>query len=449
MARSSQSPRFGSAHALAAALNPDAYFRYRSQGGVPFAMDIPGLGEVLLAATPDAVREFMDIPSSAFTPPTPNPIEPVVGDGSIILLSGEPHRSERARLLPALHGDRLRRYADAMAQAAQAVAATWQPGVTVDVRDSAQSITLIVIVRAIFGIDEPHRCDEFVRVIKDMMDAYKAPLMFLPILRRAPAGLGPWGRFCRRRIELDDMLSEQIALRRRSIGSDGHDDVLSVLLSEADGGGERDDDVVRQQLRTLLAAGHETTATTLAWALYHIHRDVDVRSRIHAELASHPTPEEMSRLPYLRAVIKETLRMHPTVSIVLRRLKSPVTAWKTRRAHGDVIGVALPALHADPAVWPDAQRFDPERFLTDKPTPFEYAPFGYGHRRCIGSAFATLELAVVLGTILSEVELTATPWEHRRRPPRSVPRGIAALPHRRIKLKVVRRLTQRGPGTDE
>src|SRR5258708_6619382 len=114
MARSRLSPRCGSVHALAAALNPDAYFRYRAHGGVPFAMNIPGLGEVLLAATPDAVREFMDIPSSAFTPPTPNPIEPVVGDGSIVLLSGEPHRSERARLLPALHGDRLRRYADAM-----------------------------------------------------------------------------------------------------------------------------------------------------------------------------------------------------------------------------------------------------------------------------------------------------------------------------------------------
>ena len=110
---------------------------------------------------------------------------------------------------------------------------------------------------------------------------------------------------------------------------------------------------MRQQLRTLLVSGHETSATTLAWALYHVHADEKVRQKLLDELADNPTPEQLPKLPYLAAVIAETLRMHPTVSIVVRQLTCPVTTWQTERAPGDVIGVALPALHADPQVWPD------------------------------------------------------------------------------------------------
>jgi cytochrome P450 len=438
MPRSKLTPRLGRLHSAAALRDTDAYFRNRSRHSDPFAMAIPGLGDVLFAARPDTVREFLNVPPSTVAPPLPNPIQPVVGDGSMILISGEPHRRERARLLSALRSERVRKYANVMAQATRDEMTTWRPGERIDVRDATQTITLRIIIRAIFGVEDNDRCNDYVRVIKEMMRAYIAPLMFMPALRRAPAGLGPWGRFSRWRSELDDLLSEQIA-HRRSTGTDGYDDVLSVLLSD-DEGGERDDDVVRQQLRTLLVSGHETTATTLAWALYHVYRDDAVRQRLLGELAGHPTPEQMLKLPYLGAVISETLRMHPTVSIVLRQLKCPVTAWKTRRAPGDIVGVALPALHTDPSVWPNPERFDPDRFLARRPAPAEYSPFGYGSRRCVGSAFATVELAVVLGTILTGVELEMTPKERRRKPPRSVPRGIAAVPNRSITLEMIRRI---------
>ena len=436
--RSEISPRFRLAHALAAWRDAEAYFRWRSRSGEPFGMQVPGLGDVLFASRSDHVREFLTVPTTTFTPPMPNPVTPVVGEGSIILLDGERHRRERARFLPALQGERIRRYAGVMAQVAKNEMATWRPGDQIDARDTAQTITLQIIIRAVFGVEDKQRCDDYVRVVKSMMRAYVAPFMFFPALRRAPLGLGPWRRFSQLRVELDDMLSEQIAARRRS-GSEGYDDVLSVLLVD-DEDGHRSDDEVRQQLRTLLVSGHETSATTLAWALYHIHHDDTVRQRVLAELAGNPTPEQMPKLPYLGAVISETLRMHPTVSFVVRQLKSPITAWKTQRARGDVIGVALPALHADPQVWPEPDRFDPDRFLTRKPTPFEYSPFGYGHRRCPGSAFANLELAIVLGTILTSVELRMPESEKRRKPPRSIPRGVAAIPNRRIGLEVVRRL---------
>ncbi len=357
----SVSPRFKLLHAVGAWYDSEAYFRRRAKGGKAFGMAIPGLGDVLFTAHPDGIREFLTIPTSTFIPPMPNPIEPVVGDGSIILLSGHAHKSERARFLPALHGERIRRYSDVMAQAAEDEIAKWRPGSSIDARDAAQNITLAIIVRAVFGIDDEDRSADYVRVVKSMMRNYIAPFMFFPALRRAPLGLGPWRRFSQRRVELDALLSEQIAQRRRT-GTDGYDDVLSVLLS-GDDEVKRTDDEVRQQLRTLLVSGHETSATTLAWALFHIHADDEVRRKVLDELADDPAPEDMPKLPYLGAVIAETLRMHPTVSIVVRQLTGPWNTWQTPRESGDVIGVALPALHADPHVWPDPARFDPERFL--------------------------------------------------------------------------------------
>jgi cytochrome P450 len=401
-------------------------------------MPIPGFGDVLFAAKPAHIREFLKIPASAFTPPMPNPIEPVVGEGSIILLDGIRHKHERARFLPALHHERIRRYTGLMAEAALDEIAKWQPGTTIDARDAAQSITLQIIVQAVFGIDDRNRRDHYVTVVKAMMRDYVAPFMFFPALRRAPFGLGPWQRFSARRVELDAMLSEQISHRRHN-GADGYDDVLSVLMSDDDGA-PRSDDEVRQQLRTLLVSGHETSATTLAWALFHVHADDKVRRKLLDELADNPGSEQLPKLPYLAAVIAETLRMHPTVSIVVRQLKRAVTTWQTERAPGDVIGVALPALHADPQVWPDPSAFDPERFLARRPSPMEYSPFGYGHRRCPGSSFAALELAIVLGTILNNVELRNPKGRRRAKLARSIPRGVAAVPSRPITLEVVRKL---------
>ena len=198
--------RFRVGHKIAAWYDAEAYFRRRARDGKAFHMPIPGFGDVLFAAHPSDVREFLSIPAAAFTPPMPNPIEPVVGAGSIILLDGQPHKNERARFLPALHGERIRRYTDVMAKAAEDVVAAWYPGATVDARDASQSITLQIIVRAVFGIADEERCGEYVRVVKAMMRNYIAPFMFFPALRRAPFGLGPWRRFSARRVQLDAML---------------------------------------------------------------------------------------------------------------------------------------------------------------------------------------------------------------------------------------------------
>ena len=160
------------------------------------------------------------------------------------------------------------------------------------------------------------------------------------------------------RAQLDGLLSEQIEERRRS-GEHGSD-ILDLILSATDeDGSSLNDDALREQLRTMLAAGHETSSTSLTWALYHIHRDESIRSRLVEELAHAATPQEISALPYLGAVIQETLRMHPTVPIVLRRLTGPLTVAGVPRSAGDVVGIALPALHFNPDVWKDPDSFDP------------------------------------------------------------------------------------------
>jgi cytochrome P450 len=431
--RSSVGPRFKLPHRIGAWYDAEAYFRRRARAGKAFAMPIPGMGEVLFAAHRDDVREFLKMPTSIFTPPMPNPIEPVVGRGSIILLDGQPHKAERARFLPALHGEAIRRHTDLMAGAVTREIDEWKPGDVIDARDVAQSITLQIIVRAVFGIDDDRLCREYVRVVKAMMRNYIAPFMFFPALRRAPLGLGPWRRFSEQRVALDRLLREQIA-RRRADGSAGREDVLAVLLSDDEG--SRDDEEVLQQLRTLLVSGHETSATTLGWALYHIHNDERVASALTEELAAAPSLEALSRAPFLGAVINETLRLHPTVSIVVRQLKKDARPWDIERRAGDVIGIALPALHADPHVYTDPSRFDPWRFIDAKPSPSEFSPFGYGHRRCPGAAFAAQELAIALGLIMTSVELEPV----GTRSARSIPRGVAAVPRYAIRLRVVRRL---------
>lgn len=424
--------------AARAAADPVGFFTSRAADQRPFVLHFPGLGRVVFHGTADAARELFTAPSQSCRAPLPNPIEPVVGAASLILLSGERHRRERALLTPALHGEQVKRYADVIAAAASHQTRALQPGQSFDVYDLAVDITLDVAIRVVFGVADPARRTLYTSAVKDLLAANTAPLMLVPALRRDLAGVGPWAKLLRLRDDLDRMLSEDMATRRPSASSGP--DMLDLLLSATDDAGRgRTDAETLDQLRTLLAAGHETTASSLTWALYHVHRDQTVRARLVAELAGCATPSEIAALPYLGAVVKEVLRMHPPVPIVLRRLTQPLTVAGVTHPAGRVVGVALHALHFNPAIWSAPHRFDPDRFLTRRPTPFEYAPFGGGYRRCIGAAFATSELAIALGTILSELELRMPLREDAASPPRSVARGIAVAPAATIRLDVTAR----------
>ena len=426
------------ADAAWAGIDPEGCFRRHASDTEPFLLKFPGLGDVLFVSTVDGARDILTAPGTLRRAPLPNPIEPVVGQNSLILLSGDAHRRTRSILMPAFRGERMRSYVDLIADATNDEITALQPGDQLVVRDAAQAITLDVVIRVVFGVTDRARRAEYARVINELMRSGTAPLMLVPWLRREIAGRGPWARLVGFRAQLDALLSEQIE-ERSGLGEHGSDVMELILTATDEDGNTLGDDALRDQLRTVLAAGHETSSTSLAWALYHIHRDESIRSRVIEELTGASTPGEIAALPYLGAVIHETLRMHPTVPIVLRRLTGPLTVAGVPRAAGDVVGIALPALHFNPDVWKHPDSFDPDRFRERKPSPFEYAPFGGGFRRCIGATFAQHELAVTIGTMLNTVELRMPAREQRRKPPRAVPRGIATKPNRDILLDVIAR----------
>ena len=275
-------------------------------------------------------------------------------------------------------------------------------------------------------------------MVSALMNANTAPLMLLPILRKNFAGLGPWARLVRLRSQFDSMLSDQIRSGPQYPVT-GRGPILTELLAKSDEV-QLSEDELQRQWRTLVIAGHDTTAAALAWALYHIHREPGVWERLTAELCADPPAERLAKLPYLSAVIAEALRMHPAVPIVLRKLVAPRTISGVQRSAGDIVGIAVPAVHFNPELFPDPYQFRPERFIERNPTPFEYMPFGGGYRRCLGATFATYELAVVIGTMMRKVVLTMPDRELRRNPPRSVPRGIATVPRRDVKLLVTDRI---------
>lgn len=169
--------------------------------------------------------------------------------------------------------------------------------------------------------------------------------------------------------------------------------------------------------------------------MYHIHYEPGVLDRLLAELAGAPPAEQFAKLPYLSGVVAETLRMHPTVPVVLRKLSGARYVAGSPRAAGDIVGIAVPALHFNPTAWPEPYRFAPERFMAHSPSPYEYLPFGGGYRRCLGAAFASYELAVSVGTLLQDNEFRI-PDGHTAKPFAAMPCGIATVPRREIELVV-------------
>ncbi|WP_280468155.1 cytochrome P450 [Nocardia cyriacigeorgica] len=439
-------PRAALVHAAVAGVDFEWYFRRRRErDGDPFLLPFPGLGEAVFTGTPEGAREVFCAPIDALVPPRPNPIEPLVGTASLILTGGERHRRDRALLAPALHGTRVRAYGELIAESVRGEVDSWRPGTAVDARSAATAITLRVILDAVFGVGTQHR-PAYIAAIGAFLGSFSGPLMLAPALRHGLLGLSPWDRFVAARERLDQLLLADITERRDGTADDRCDgtageDIASTLLGTCyDDGSTISDRDLCDQLRTLLVAGHETTANTLVWALLRVHREPAVLHRLRAELRDagpDAAPEELLRLPYLDAVCQETLRLHPAVPIVLRRLTASYTLRGAGLAPDDIMGVAVPLLHSDPAVWSEPGRFRPERFLDRRYTPFEFAPFGGGHHRCVGAALADTELRIALAIIIGRTRLRLAPPVDRGRLPRAVPRGIATGPSRRIRFTVL------------
>jgi cytochrome P450 len=259
----------------------------------------------------------------------------------------------------------------------------------------------------------------------DALDTLHPSMLFSPLMQRDLGPLTPWRKFTRARERGLGLVRDEVASRR---GVPPGDDILSMMLAvrDEDGRGMSDDELV-DELNTLLLAGHETTAIALAWAFYWLLRTPDALARLRAELAElgdDPDPEAVAALPWLDAVCHEVLRLYPILPLAPRTLLRPLKLGPHDLEPGDAIGVAITLIHEHPDLYPEPDKFKPERFLGRKPSPFEFVPFGGGHRRCIGAAFAMYELKLALAAIVPKYELKLV----RDVPARPVRRNLSLGP---------------------
>jgi cytochrome P450 len=350
----------------------------------------------------------------------------LLGNNSMILLSGAQHRSRRQLVMPPFHGDRLKAYGDLICQVTRDAIATWPLDQPFQMRSRMQQITMRVILQAVFGLYEGERYSRLETLLGARLDASSRGLgllaVFFPILQK---DLGPWSpghRIHQMAQEIDTLLYAEIRERRANLDPDRTDILSLLLLAQDDQGQGLSDEELHDELMTLLIAGHETTATALTWALYWLHRDPQIHEKLRAELndlGDAADPMTVSRLPYLTAVCNETLRIYPVGMITFpRQVAQPITLMDYDIPVGTLLLGSIYLLHWRPDLYPNPQDFRPERFLERQFSPYEFMPFGGGSRRCVGAALAQLEMKLVLSTILSQCELalaTDRPVRPRRR----------------------------------
>jgi cytochrome P450 family 135 len=345
-------------------------------------------------------------------------MEPVTGPQSILLLDGDRHMRMRKLMLPPFHGDAIAGFAEVMAEIANREIDRWRPGDKIRTRSVAQTVTLEVIIRAVFGVTDPGRIEEFKRLLPGLSAV--SPLLLFVQKDLGPRS--PWGRFLARRNRVDALLLEEIEQRRRASNGDGRTDILTLLLSARDeDGNPLTDGELRDELITLLLAGHETTATSIGWTFERILRTPRALARLTDEVKTGESDD------YLEATIKETLRVRPVVTEVFRGLAEPTELGGYLIEPGTQLAASIFLVQYDPELYPpDPQVFRPERFLDGAPEPYTWVPFGGGVRRCLGAAFAQLEMKVVIAAILRRATLRAS----RARSESARFRGVTLLPSR-------------------
>lgn len=387
--------------------------RHSRKYGDIFTMRLGGLGSWVVIGNPQAIQEIFSQDSKFDTGRGNTLAEPLLGQNSLMLIDGERHRRERKLLMPPFHGERLQTYAKQICLITEQVVSQWQVGQPFVARTAMQNISLEVILQIVFGLSEGERYQQLKPLLTDWINMTDSPLrasmLFLRFLQQDWGWWTPWGRMKQKQQHIHALLQAEIESRRTK-GNEGRTDVLSLMMAARDEQGQAMTDAeLRDELLTLLFAGHETTATTISWALYQIHQRLDVREKLLKELESlgdNSSPMKIAQLPYLTAVCQETLRMYPVLPGIFPRIaKSPV---KIAGYLFDAETVLMPTIylvHYREDLYPNAQQFKPERFLERQYSPFEYFPFGGGSRRCVGYALAQLEMKLILAKILSKYQL--------------------------------------------
>lgn len=378
-----------------------------------FTVSVAPYGRMVFVADPALIRQVFTGDPSVFHVGgvRGRVLGPMLGEHSLLLLDEDAHMRERKLMLPAFHGEALRSYPRLIEEIAEAQVREWPTGEPVALRPRMQAITLEVILRLVIGVRDPEALARLRDLLGRMLDQSTTLLFLATAVRRDLSWFPPWRRFLDLRAAADELIHREIARRRADPGGE---DILSLLVQSA--GAELTDADLRDELMTLLIAGHETTATALAWAFERLTRHPSVLARLRD---GDPA--------YLDAVIKETLRCRPVVMEVGRDLTEDTRIGRWTLPAGTRVMSSIALVQKAEEHWTDPAAFDPERFTGGAPpAPYTWIPFGGGPRRCIGASFATTEMAAIIPVVLEQFDLRPD----RPEPERSQTRNVTQVPAR-------------------
>jgi cytochrome P450 len=376
--------------------------RCRARYGKRFTLRLLQTPPFVHLSDPAEVKEVFTAPPDVLHPGEgARALEPVVGANSVILLDEGAHLSQRKLMLPAFHGERMEALTGLLEEVTEREVAAWPLGEPFELHPRLQALTLEVILRAVFGLDEGERLDTLRDRLTRILEFGSHPASLIPFLQRGRV----WTEFVRGREEVDGLLFDLVDERRATGNGGGRDDVLSMLLAARhEDGSPMSKHVLRDELMTLLVAGHETTASELSWTFERLARTPRVVERLAAAVDSGDGDA------YLTATAQETLRHRPVLPQAAPRLvKQPVEIGGFRYPEGVCLAANSYLIHHDPAIYPDPYDFRPERFLDDPPGTYTWIPFGGGRRRCLGASFAMLEMKVVLRAVFARAEPVPAP----------------------------------------
>ena len=393
--------------------------------------------KLVLVSDPAAVKRVFTAPAEvAPSAAGASPVRGVMGEHSVLVLTGPEHIRQRKLLLPPFHGERMREYEQTIVDATRADMAGWRLGEPMRLQERTRAITLEVILRAVFGV-EAERMGRLRQAISGLL-APVHPGRFVLMALARPSVERPGGAFGRALDELDAVIFEELERRGEQPDLAERTDILSLLMQARDEQGQgMTEGELRDELVTLLLAGHETTATSVAWAVERLVRHPQKLRRLMTEL-------DDGEEEYLTATVNETLRVRPVVPIVVRMLMAEFELGGYRMPAGTRVAPAIYLTNRSPGVYEDPDEFRPERFLGVAPETFSWIPFGGGIRRCIGASFALLEMKLMLRTMLSELEPSAPPGRRAARGELNRRRAVTLVPSRGARVVWRERPTSAG-----
>jgi cytochrome P450 len=400
--------------------------RCRESYGDVFTLRIASEETWVLLADPDAVKQvFTGDPRLLHAGEANVILRPLLGHNSVLLLDEQPHMTQRKLMLPSFHGERMQRYGELMTRVADEAIDRWPLDEPIKLWPRMQAITLEVIIRAVFGVTEGERLERFRQLLRGLLEQSTAPPTMLLMSLLGPARVERLSIRDRILAPVHEAVVGEIRARRADPDITERDDILSLLVQARDeDGAAMSDEELRDELLTLLVAGHETTATALAWALELLLHAPPQLARLKASVAA-------GERDYLDAVIKETLRLRPVLPVVVRRLVESMEIGGHLLPAGVNVAPCIHLIHRRPDVYPQPDVFRPERFLEAPAGTYTWIPFGGGIRRCLGASFALFEMQQVLAAVIARTELEPASSEAERVARRAITltpsKGAAAI----------------------